>query len=136
MYSSKFKAFLPIIFSLGLILFYYFKRIVVVKYYPATIDFIFFLIFFISLFQEKTIIQKIAFKLNPNLNKKEEIYTRNLTYVWVIFLFFNFLIALITIFLSDRIWIIYNGFISYFLVGSLFIIEYIVRIIFRKKHLI
>lgn len=54
-------------------------------------------------------------------------YTRNLTYVWAGFTFLNFLISFATVFASEKIWALYNGFISYFLVGTFFIIEYIVR---------
>lgn len=61
-------------------------------------------------------------------------YTRNLTYIWAIFTFLNFLVSIYTVFLSKEIWILYNGFISYFLIGLIFIIEYIVRINFKRKY--
>ena len=61
-------------------------------------------------------------------------YTKNVTYIWCIFLFFNLTMSIITFFLSDKIWLWYNGCISYVLMGSLFAIEYIVRILFRKRH--
>ena len=93
-----------------------------------------FMVFFCSLFQKETIIQKFALALNKNLSEKELIYTKNLTYIWCIFLFTNLVISIITIFLSDKIWILYNGFISYVLIGILFAVEYIIRIIFRKRN--
>ena len=131
---KKLKAFFPIVFTLCLFIFYYFKRITAVKFYPPTMDFLIFLLFFGSLFQKETIIQKTAKLMNPNLSEPEIIYTKNLTYIWCAFLFINFLIALYTVFLSDKVWFLYNGIISYFLIGTIFIIEYIIRIIFRKKH--
>lgn len=88
---------------------------------------VFFAVFFSSLFQEKTVIQKIALAAEPDADENVMRYTRNLTYVWAGFTFLNFLISLATVFASEKIWALYNGFISYFLVGTFFIIEYIVR---------
>ena len=93
-----------------------------------------FLIFFSSLFTKETIIQKFAKVLEGELKPKVAIYTRKLTYVWCIFLFINLLISILTIFMSDKIWMIYNGCISYILIGLLFIIEYPVRVVFRRKN--
>ena len=95
-------------------------------------NFIIFLIFFSSIFTQETVIQKIAKLTDGVLDNDVKIYTRKLTYVWTIFLFINFIISLLTLFLSDKIWIIYNGFISYFLIGLLFITEYLYRVIFKR----
>lgn len=95
-------------------------------------NFIIFLIFFSSIFTQETVIQKIAKLTEGVLDNDVKIYTRKLTYVWTIFLFINFIISLLTFFLSDKIWIIYNGFISYFLIGLLFITEYLYRVIFKR----
>ncbi|EYU47959.1 putative membrane protein [Acinetobacter baumannii 1457504] len=47
------------------------------------------------------------------------------------FLFCNALIALSTVlFTSTQVWVIYNGFISYVLMGILFLGEFILR----KRH--
>ncbi|MCR5261972.1 MAG: hypothetical protein K6C94_09070 [Candidatus Gastranaerophilales bacterium] len=94
------------------------------------------MIFFTSLFAKETIIQKFARACGDKLEKPAWNYTKNVTYIWCIFTFANFLISVWTIFLSDKIWILYNGFISYFLVGTLFGAEYIVRTILRKRNLI
>lgn len=72
--------------------------------------------------------------MEPDADEAVMAYTRNLTYVWALFTFLNFLVSFGTIFFSEKIWAIYNGFISYVLVGLIFIIEYIVRGFFRKKH--
>lgn len=134
MNTKKIKCFFPVLFTLCVFLLYFFKRIIVAKYYPPVADLFIFFVFFISIFQKETIIQKFAKKINENLCEAELEYTRNLTYVWCVFLFINFVIALITVFLSDRIWFLYNACISYILIGMIFAIEYIVRIIFRKRN--
>lgn len=131
---KKTKIFIPFIFTFFVLLFYFFKRVVLIKYYPPVMDFFIFLIFFVSAFQKETVIQKFAKMINANLCDLELKYTRNLTYIWCVFLFINFLIALLTVFLSDKIWFIYNGCVSYCLIGLMFIIEYPIRILFRRKH--
>lgn len=129
-----FKSGLPFFFGFLFVVFIYLKKIVVLKYYPPIVNFCFFIVFFCSLFDQKTVIQRIAEitdgKLSPEIRK----YTRNLTYVWCLFLALNFIVSLITVFMSDKIWFVYNGFISYILVGSVFVIEYFVRVNFKKKY--
>jgi len=124
----------PFIFTICVFVLFYFKRFFVIRFYPPLMNFLIFMLFFLSLFGEETVIQKFAKMGKSELEPAELTYTRNLTYVWCVFLFLNFLISVITIFLSDRIWIFYNCFLSYFLVGTLFIIEYVVRVIYRKRH--
>ena len=130
----KIKPFLPILFTFCLIALFYFKRFVIIKFYPILMNLIIFAIFFSSLFAKETIIQKFARMMDGKLKPKVAVYTKNVTYIWCVFLFLNLLMSIITFFLSDNIWLWYNGCISYVLVGTLFAIEYIVRILFRRKH--
>ena len=131
---NKFKSTTPIIISLAVVFLFWVKRIVVLKFYPPLVNFVIFLIFFTSLFGKETIIQKFARMYGDELEGSAFTYTRNLTYVWCIFIFINMLISIWTIFLKDSVWIFYNGFLSYLLTGILFGIEYIIRIIFKKRH--
>lgn len=133
---DKLKKILPIAFSLLLIFVFYIKRYVFLKFYPPLCNFFVFMVFFTSLFAKETIIQKIARAYGDKLDKPAWVYTRNVTIAWAILTFFNFAISVWTIFLSDKIWIIFNGCICYVLIGSLFIIEYIIRIILRKRNMI
>ena len=121
------KALAPFIGMFAVIALFHFTDFVLLKYYPPIANFGFFAVFFSSLFQEKTVIQKIALAAEPDADENVMRYTRNLTYVWAGFTFLNFLISLATVFASEKIWALYNGFISYFLVGTFFIIQYIVR---------
>lgn len=130
------KHFIPILITLCVILLFCVKRFVFLKFYPPVCNFTVFMIFFSSLFAKETIIQKFAKACGDKLERPAWIYTRNVTYIWCIFTFVNFLISVWTIFLSDKIWILYNGFISYILIGTLFAAEYIVRIILRKRKCI
>ena len=132
--AKKIRLLLPICFTVCLFVIFFFKRLFVIKLYPPIMNFFIFLIFFSSLFTKETIIQKMARLWEGELEPKVLTYTRNLTVVWCIFLFINFLVSVLTVFMSDKIWFIYNGCISYFLVGTLFIIEYCYRIIYKKRN--
>lgn len=133
---NKFKHLTPILITLCVIFIFYIKRFVFLKFYPPLCNFFIFLVFFISLFQPETVIQKFAKACGDKLEPPARIYTRNLTYIWCIFTFLNFAVSVWTIFQTDRIWMLYNGCISYVLIGGLFTVEYIVRIFLRKRNLI
>lgn len=129
------KLIFPILFTLVIIAIFHYTQITAVKYYPALVNLFVFMVFFISLFRKETIIQKFA----KIIEKKElpdivKNYTRKLTYVWCGFLLINFIISTATIYMDEKIWTIYNGLISYLLTGCLFGVEYVVRIIFKRKH--
>ena len=128
------KALLPFAGMFLVIGVFHFTNFVLLKYYPAVMNLMMFLIFFTSLFQERTVIQKFALAMEPDADERVMDYTRNVTYVWSVFTFLNFAVSLVTVFMSEKIWAIYNGFVSYFLVGLVFIIEYIVRINFKRKY--
>ena len=131
----KLRFLLPVSFTLMIIFLFWYTRIFAFKLYPVIMDFSFFALFFSSLFMEETVIQKIARTMEGGeLSDFSKKYTRNLTYIWCVFLFANFLIALSTVFMADKIWMLYNGCISYLAVGTFFIIEYIIRIIMKKKY--
>ena len=132
----KKTSFIPIVITFCVIFLFYIKRFVVLKFYPPICNFVLFIVFFISLFGRETVIQKFAKLCGDPLEKPALIYTRKVTYVWTGFTFLNFLISVWTIFLPDRIWFLYNGFISYILIGLLFGVEYIIRIVLRKRKLL
>ena len=133
---GKIKHITPILITLCIVFLFYMKRFVFLKFYPPLCNCFLFLVFFISLFTKETVIQKFARACGDKLEKPAWDYTRKVTYIWCIFTFINLLISIWTIFLPDKIWILYNGCISYMLVGLLFGIEYIIRINLRKRNLI
>ena len=132
----KKTSFIPVIITFCVIFLFYVKRFVVLKFYPPICNLFLFFVFFLSLFCSETVIQKFARMCGDSLEKPAWNYTKRVTYVWVVFTFLNFLISVWTIFQSDRIWLLYNGCISYILIGLLFGVEYIVRVILRKRKLI
>jgi len=128
------KAFIPVITMFCVIFIFHRTGFILLKYYPPVVNFAFFAIFFSSIFCRQTIIQKIALASEPDAGEDVLRYTRNLTYVWSAFMFLNFMISFATVFMSKKVWTLYNGFISYMLVGAFFFIEYIVRLNFKRQH--
>jgi uncharacterized membrane protein len=62
-------------------------------------------------------------------------YCRRVTAAWCIFFVVNGMISLATaLWGSNEVWMLYNGVISYILIGTVFTVEYIIRIILRRRN--
>ena len=118
------------VFVSGLILCFLiilFNQEIFLKLYPVLMNSCVCAIFALSL-KKTPLITKFAQKIRKEpLDTKTLNYTRNATKAWAIFMLVNTFISLITVFLSNEIWTIYNGFISYMLIGMMMLSEYIVR---------
>ncbi len=132
----KLKFLMPLCITLTVIILFHYTKIFAVKLYPVVVNFLICTIFWGSLFAKETIIQKFARAIDGELNDFGIVYTKNLTYIWCAFLLINFLISVWTVFLNEHIWALYNGFVSYILLGSLFIVEYTIRRILKKKKIL
>jgi len=115
---------LIVLLSLGLGVY---QNALFLKLYPVLINLIFLFTFVLSL-KGESIIEKFA-RLSgaPLNNEKVRSYCRNVTKVWCAFFVFNASLAAISIFLSLEWWTLYNGLIAYFLMGGLFIGEFLIR---------
>lgn len=131
---KKIKAIIPVLGTVCVVLLFHFSKIYALKFYPVIVNSFIFCVFFSSVFCEETIIQKIAKKMDGELTDFSRNYTRKLTYVWCIFLFVNLSISFATVFMSPKVWELYNACISYIALGVMFGVEYIVRIILRAKY--
>ncbi len=101
---------------------------ILLQYYPFCINAVFFCFFFISIFRPPSVIEQIARVTDPDLSAAAISYTRKVTMVWCAFFVLNGSMALITVLNADlKFWAIYNGGISYALMGVLFAGEYFVR---------
>lgn len=131
---KKLKAIIPVLGTVCVVLLFHFSKIYALKFYPVIVNSFIFCVFFSFVFCEETIIQKIAKKMDGELTDFSRNYTRKLTYVWCIFLFVNLSISFATVFMSPKVWELYNACISYIALGVMFGVEYIVRIILRAKY--
>jgi len=101
---------------------------VLLQYYPVCLSALLFAVFLTSLFRPPSIVEQIARLKAPNLPEAGVSYTRKVTMIWCGFFAFNGSMALYTILNTNiDIWAIYNGLISYILMGLLFALEYLVR---------
>ncbi|HEV2613448.1 MAG TPA: hypothetical protein VGV92_01935 [Gammaproteobacteria bacterium] len=105
------------------------------KFYPVLINIFMLVLFAQSLMFPPTIIERIARKTEKTFPPEAVLYTRRVTQVWCVFFIINGTISLITIFwASPKVWSLYNGVISYLLMGLLFGSEYLVRLSFKRRH--
>jgi uncharacterized membrane protein len=105
-----------------------------IRLYPVAINITFLIVFMTSWFFPPTIIERFARITTPDLPPAAIKYTRVVTLVWSCFFVINASIALYTaLFCSLKVWTFYNGFLSYFIIGLLFVIEFIVRKIVQRK---
>ena len=114
-------------------------NIMFLKFYPVMVSLSLLSFFAFSLWKKPS----FAFRL-ANLGDKTlrtsperffvERYCDRVTLVWCIFFILNASIAFATALVgSDRIWSLYNGLISYILIGILFAVEFMVRKMMQKK---
>lgn len=88
-----------------------------------------------SLARPPSMIERFARMAEPNLPESGVRYTRTVTWVWCVFLVLNGAVALWTaLFASLETWAIYNGVISYILMGALLGGEFLVRGFVRARE--
>lgn len=96
--------------------------------YPGAINAGMLLLFFVSLVQPPTMIERIARLRDPDLPPAGVRYTRALTCVWCSFFLVNGTIATYTALAASReTWALYNGLVAYVLMGALLAGERIAR---------
>lgn len=119
------------------------------KLYSVVISASFLFIFGSTLFFEPNIIFRFATLADRSIKgsdweNKVNSYCRKVTIVWCVFFILNGTTAAITVFIrqilpgiseekANTIWSVYNGGISYILMGLLFAVEYLIRIMEDKK---
>lgn len=98
------------------------------KAYPVFLSLIVATLFGYSLLRPPTIIERIARLIDPHLPSAALPYLRRLTMVWIGFLLANAAISAATALSGNLpLWTLYNGVISYCLMGALFAGELVVR---------
>jgi len=102
-------------------------------YYPVAVNVLLLGLFFSSLFAGQSLIERFARLSEPDLPPEGVVYTRRVTQVWCLFFVCNGSFALYTCLKGDvSLWALYNGGISYLLIGLLMGIEWIIRKRLRK----
>jgi len=102
---------------------------IALRFYPVLINLGLLLWFASSLRFPPTVIERFARLQHPDLPVEGVRYTRTVTKVWCLFFLFNGLMALISaVWGSFELWALYNGIISYVLMGGMMAIEYWIRL--------
>lgn len=137
-YFSNNKLPIPFINTVGVVVIvllgfsYFANSAFLLKLYPVVMNLSFLSIFCYSLVYPPSVITLIA-GMREKLNENAVVYTKKVTVVWCVFFVCNALIALWTVFQPEEYWALYNGFISYVLMGILFACEWLVRRNFKKN---
>lgn len=99
-----------------------------VKLYPVAISMGLALLFAVSLVHPPSMIERFARLKDPDLSDGGIHYTRQVTWVWLVFFVFNASVSAYTsLRMSEESWLLYNGLISYLLIGVLFSGEWLIR---------
>lgn len=102
-------------------------------YYPVLVNLALLLLFGHSLFKPPTLVERLARLSEPDLPPQAIVYTRRVSQVWCLFFIINGSIALYTCLSGDiKLWTLYNGAISYLLIGILMSVEWLIRKIIQR----
>jgi len=94
------------------------------RWYPVLASLVASTIFAASLLTGRPLIERLARLRSPDLPPEGVSYTRRLTLAWALLTLGNALIALWTVLFADlETWALYNGFLSYLLLGGFFVLE-------------
>jgi len=104
------------------------------KFYPVLVSGVLLAVFGYSLWRPPSMIERFARLQQADLPAQAIPYTRKVTWVWCGFFVLNGTIATATVFMSDQAWALYNGLLSYLLMGLLMAGEYLVRRRVQKRH--
>jgi len=98
------------------------------KVYPIVLSLTFAAVFGYSLLSPPTIIERIARLRQPDLPVVANSYLRKVTIAWLIFFLANAAISTVTAAIgSMKLWTLYNGLLSYLVMGALFAGEFLIR---------
>jgi len=104
-------------------------------WYPVGLSTAFFLVFTMSIIFPPTVIEQIGRAYNKNFPEVAVTHTRNVTIVWSTFFAINIFVSSWTVVYGGmEVWTLYNGLISYIIVGILIGIEILVRRRMKKNY--
>lgn len=104
------------------------------RLYPAAVNLGMLMLFCLSLAFPPSMIERFARLGEPDLPAAAVDYTRCVTQVWCAFFIGNGAVSVYTALYADRgVWALYNGFVAYLLMGTLFGGEWLVRRYWVKR---
>jgi uncharacterized membrane protein len=122
-----------LIAAIGLIVMLFLDPRLAIRAYPVVVSLSVAAIFGLSLLHPPTLVERMARLKEPNLPPTGIIYTRRVTIIWTLFLLANsFISATIAVWGTLAQWTLWNGLVSYLLMGTLFMGEMMVRRMVRR----
>ena len=104
-------------------------------FYPVAVNLVMLIVFGGSLWSSMPIVERLARLREPDLPPSGVLYTRRVTQVWCVFFILNGSVALFTVLYGDvRLWTLWNGMISYLLMGMLMVCEWLMRCRMIKRE--
>lgn len=103
-------------------------------YYPVLINSTLCIVFAGSLKTGEPVLLRLVRARGTAIDERARRYLTRLTLIWASFFALNALVALWTTTATLQIWTLYNGLISYVLVGTLGLSEWLYRIHYKRKH--
>jgi uncharacterized membrane protein len=105
------------------------------QWYPVIVSGCFFTLFLRSLYSPTSIIERFALSYKGSLSEYERTYCRNVTKIWIGFFAVNSIVSSGTILLGNPfLWFLYNGVISYCIMGFLFGSEFTWRYFLKNRR--
>lgn len=105
------------------------------RFYPVLLSFGVAAAFYFSLYDEYTVLEHLAERFGSELHDTARRYIRKLTLWWVVVLLINGVIAAYTaVFATLYQWTLYNGLISYILMGGFMAAELCFRYHYKKSR--
>lgn len=106
-----------------------------VKLYPVMVSLVLLGVFGYSLWHPPSVVERLARLQEPDLPPQAVRYTAQVTQVWCVFFLANAVVSLATAcWGTDAQWALYNGLLSYVLMGLLMAVEWCVRQRVRRRH--
>ena len=116
---SEFGIYLAVLAAITVLLMV--NELLAIKTYPVLISLSFAVVFGYSLFNPPTIIERFARMMEGELDEQAIRYTRNVISLWT------------ALYGDLATWTLYNGFISYILIGLMFGGEFLLRQYVKRK---
>ena len=105
------------------------------RFYPVIVNGGMFILFTSTILYPPSFIESLARLKTPDLPQSACVYTRKVTLAWMLFFLVNGSIALYTaVYSSMKVWTFYNGFLAYIAMGTLFALEFLLRLYVRKNE--
>ena len=105
---------------------YFLRANVWFRLYPAVMVSLALIVFAVSLLRTP-LVELFARRMGETLDARGVAYCRRVTVVWTVFLALHLAVTVATVFSTREVWVFYNGFLAYVLMGALFAGEWIVR---------